>query len=296
VPGRVSNLDFSPVARAAVAPPRNQRETRASSLKMGKCRSIIQIFDSVWISNLYSQPNNLTALAINKSVSSVSLVSTVSFRRAYNRRYVSRPITGLDFSVSYRPPCRRSETPTPLLSRARLHFFHGTKLPFRRCGEEEDLAGKVPRGGRQGGLGSLRLGRRGNDHLRDGRAVRGAASQSHSGRGKVLGRSPVYSRSKPECRFVSWRSCSRLHLRSRIQIVTRGEAQHGPPSRKMRCRTPPAEAGAGSRGLKRKPESVRKQEGNRNVIAPSRFLWLEAGGWRQWESSAAGIIDLLNQR
>jgi hypothetical protein len=32
------------------------------------------------------------------------------------------------------------------------------------------------------------------------------------------------------------------------------------------------------RGLKRKPESVRKQEGNRNVITLSRFLWLEH--WR----------------
>jgi hypothetical protein len=51
----------------------------------------------------------------------------------------------------------------------------------------------------------------------DGQAARGAASpvpdgtrasQSHSGRGKVLGRSPVCLRSKPECRFVSWGSCS----------------------------------------------------------------------------------------
>ena len=36
--------------------------------------------------------------------------------------------------------------------------------------------------------------------------------------------------------------------------------------------------GPAAEGLKRKPESLRKQEGNRNVIVPSRFLWLEQCG------------------
>jgi hypothetical protein len=50
----------------------------------------------------------------------------------------------------------------------------------------------------------------------------------HGGRGKVPGRSPECLRSKPECGFVSRGSCSRLHLRSRIQRVTRGGGAAGP--------------------------------------------------------------------
>jgi hypothetical protein len=43
----------------------------------------------------------------------------------------------------------------------------------------------------------------------------------------------------------------------------------------------PIRWGRPPRGLKRKPESVRKQEGNRNVISLSRFLWLEQWRGRQ---------------
>jgi hypothetical protein len=131
------------------------------------------------------------------------------------------------------------------------HFFHGTKLPisletkvggetnrgtklpFRRSGEEENWAGKAPRGGPS----SLRLFGRGNDDVWYGQAARGAASPVPDGtrasrspwrpRQGASG-SPVCLRSKPECGFVSRESCSRLHLRSRIQMLTRGEAQHGP--------------------------------------------------------------------
>ncbi len=51
-------------------------------------------------------------------------------------------------------------------------FFHGTKLQFRHGGEEENWAGKAPRGGR----GSLRLFGRGNDDVWYGQAMRGTAS------------------------------------------------------------------------------------------------------------------------
>jgi hypothetical protein len=58
----------------------------------------------------------------------------------------------------------------------------------------------------------------------------------------------------------------------------RGSAARPPSSRKRRCRTHEVRLGPVAEGLKRKPESVRKQKGNRNVITLSRFLWLEQ--WR----------------
>jgi hypothetical protein len=101
-------------------------------------------------------------------------------------------------------------------------------------------------------------------------------------RNKVPGGSPVCLRSKPECGFVSRGSCSRVHLRSRIQMVTRGEAQHGPHPLERGAAAPHGmRLGRPPRGLKRKPESLRKQEGNKNVITLSRFLWLEQWRGRQ---------------
>ena len=48
--------------------------------------------------------------------------------------------------------------------------------------------------------------------------------------------------------------------------------------------------GRSSTGLKRKPESVRKQEGNTNVITLSRFLWLEQWRCRQrWRPRRAAL-------
>jgi hypothetical protein len=134
-------------------------------------------------------------------------------------------------------------------------FFHGTKLPIsletkggdetngrsklpsRHGGEEQVLTGRAARGGRRGGQGSLPLVGRGNDR----QAARTAASQSHNGCGKVRGRSSVCLRSNPECPFVSTGSCSRLHLRSRIQMVTHGDPRGGA------ARPRPLERGAAAR-------------------------------------------------
>src|SRR5271157_4297597 len=97
---------------------------------MGKCYPITRFLDFGVISHLYSQPNRLMGLAINKSVSWVSPVSTVSFHGAYNGRYGSWPTTGSDSSESCRSPRRRSEIHRPLHCRGRGGaFFSRNKAP-----------------------------------------------------------------------------------------------------------------------------------------------------------------------
>jgi PAS domain-containing protein len=174
-----------------------------------------------------------------KSVSWVSPVSTVSFRGAYNGRYGSWPITG--------------------------------SRPFRHGGEEEKLAGKVDREGR----GSLPLVGRGNDDVWD--------RQRREERKPIPQRPRQGARRKPGVLTIKagmWfcfkgimlatppsikdSGCDRMRGAARPQFPERGAA--APPW---------DEVAPGAEVLKRKPESVRKQESNRNVIAPSRFLWLE---------------------
>jgi len=144
----------------------------------------------------------------------------------------------------------------------------GTKLPFCHGGEEENWAGKAPRGGRRFGC----LG----------------AGMTASGRGRRR-EERQGSRPKPGV----------LTIKAGMWFCFKGIMLASPPSikdsegdpRGGAARPHPLERGAAAphgvrlgvaEGLKRKPESVRKQEGNRNVITLSRFLWLE-----QWRADSA---------
>jgi hypothetical protein len=109
--------------------------------------------------------------------------------------------------------------------------------------------------------GLLQLVGRGNDRSWDGQATRGVASQSHSGRGRVPSRSPVYLRSKPECPFVSWGLCSRLHLRLRIQDVTLGEAARPHPRERGAGAPQGMRLAPGAEGLKMKAGKFKKTGG-----------------------------------
>src|SRR5271167_3522132 len=92
------------------------------------------------------------------------------------------PVRTLGCLAAHRPNARKYADPSTAEGKA-ARFFHGTKLPisletkgggetnrgtkrpFHHGGEEENWAGKAPRGGR----GSLRLFGRGNDDVGMGR-------------------------------------------------------------------------------------------------------------------------------
>ena len=101
------------------------------------------------------------------------------------------PVRTLGCLAAHRPNARKYADPSTAEGKA-ARFFHGTKLPislgkkgggetnrgtkrpFHHGGEEENWAGKAPRGGR----GSLRLFGCGNGDVWYGQAARGAASRS----------------------------------------------------------------------------------------------------------------------
>jgi hypothetical protein len=177
-------------------------------------------------------------------------------------------------------------TPAPPLPRARLHVFSRNKLPISleakgggetkrgkkrpfRHGGEENWAGKAPRGRRRFGC------------LGAGMTASGTGRRREERQG---------SRPKPGVLTIKagmWFCFKGIMLASPPSIkdsdCTRGKAHHGPiPKQRGAAAAHGVRLGPPPRGLKRKPESVRKQEGNRNVIALSRFLWLE-----QWRADSA---------
>src|SRR5271167_1322568 len=99
------------------------------------------------------------------------------------------PVRTLGCLAAHRPNARKYADPSTAEGKA-ARFFHGTKLPisletkgggetnrgtklpFRHGGEEENWAGKAPKGRR----GSVRLFGRGNGDVWYGQAARGAAS------------------------------------------------------------------------------------------------------------------------
>src|SRR5271167_843637 len=114
------------------------------------------------------------------------------------------PVRTLASLAAHRANVQKYTGPSTAEGKA-ARFFHGTKLPisletkgggetnrgtklrFRHGGEEENWAGKAPRGGR----GSLRLFGRGNDDVGTGRGREERQADPHGGRGKVPGGSPV---------------------------------------------------------------------------------------------------------
>jgi hypothetical protein len=169
-------------------------------------------------------------------------------------------------------------------------------LPFRHDGDEETGRerllgeGEALYGFLGAGMTTFATGRRREERQARYRTVPGQADPQ-GGRGKAPGRSPECLRSKPECGFVSRGSCSRLHLRSRIQRVRRRRAH---PLERGAAAPMGCGWGRPRRGLKRKPESVRKQEGNRNVITLSRFLWPEQWGPTALPPTAAQPLGAMD--
>jgi hypothetical protein len=158
VPGRESNVDFSPLARAGAAP-RNQWATQASIPKMGKCYPITHIFDFCWIKHLYSQPKNMKALEIQKVShgSHQSPQSHFAVPTIEGMPLGPSPVWTLACLAAYRAGAQK-----PPLSRASLACFFsrnqatdlvgnkrwgvrqmGNKATVRRCGEDENLAGRL---------------------------------------------------------------------------------------------------------------------------------------------------------
>ncbi len=146
--------------------------SRTSIPKMGKCYPIAHFLDFGGISNLYSQPNRLTEQAIKK-VSHGSHQSPQSHFAVPTMEGMAlgpSPVRTLACLAAHRAAAQKYTRPSTAEGKA-ARFFRGTKLPFRHGGEEENWAGKAPRGGR----GSLRLFGRGNDDVGYGQAARGAA-------------------------------------------------------------------------------------------------------------------------
>jgi hypothetical protein len=213
--------------------------------KMGKCYEIKHFlnFRGIWLNN--PQPNSLITFEINKSVSPVSPVSTVLFRGAYNGRYGSRqPLTGTGSQSIWR--ILPPSAPMYRNSPALHHQWQGCTVFFPEQSYRSRWKEKV--GVRQMEEQSYRsatVARR----RQGGKAARGGRRR---GRGSLLwlvgAEQPPWDR---QAALFSTRS----------------------PEGWSRER----------RRLKRKPESVRKQEDNRNVIAPSRFHRLEeCGRWQRF--------------
>src|SRR5271157_4555772 len=160
---------------------------------MGKCYPIIRFLDLGGISHLYSQPNRLMARAIKK-VSHGSHQSHQSHFAVPTMEGMAlgpSPVRTLASLAAHHADPQKYTGPSTAEGKA-ARFFHGTKPPisletkgggetkrgtklgFRHGGEEENWAGKAPRGGR----GSLRLFGRGNDDVWYGQGERGAASRS----------------------------------------------------------------------------------------------------------------------
>ena len=139
---------------------------------MGKCYRVTHFLDFTGISHLYPQPNRLMARAIKK-VSHGSHQSPQSHFAVPTMEGMALgplPVRSLSsLTAHHADPQKYTGSSTAKGKAAR--FFHGTKLPFRHGGEEENWAGKAPGGGR----GSLRLFGRGNDDVWYGQAARGAA-------------------------------------------------------------------------------------------------------------------------
>jgi hypothetical protein len=170
------------------------------------------------------------------------------------------PVRTLGCLAAHRTNARKYADPSTAEGKAAC-FFHGTKLlisletkgggetnggtkiPFRHGGKEENWAGKAPRGGlldREALYGWLGAGM---TTLGTGRRREERQANPKGARPK-----PGVLTIKPGMSFCFMGSCSRLHLRLRIQDVTREEAQHDPIPRKRRRCTPRDAVGAGGRG------------------------------------------------
>jgi hypothetical protein len=154
------------------------------------------------------------------------------------------PVRTLASLAAHRADAQKYTGPSTAEGKA-VRFFHGTKRPFRHGGEEENWAGKAPRGRR----GSLLLFGRGNDDVWYGQAARGAASRS--ARRPRQGARPRPG--VPTIKAGMWFCFKGIVLATPPSIKDsegdpRGSAARPPSPRKRRCRTPWGAAGAGRRG------------------------------------------------
>src|SRR5271157_5807979 len=99
--------------------------------------------------------------------SPVRTLASLAAHRADAQKYTG-PSTGEGKAARF---FHGTKLPISLETKGRGETNRRTKLPFRHGGEEENWAGKAPKGGQ----GSLRLFGRGNDDVWYGQAVRGAA-------------------------------------------------------------------------------------------------------------------------
>jgi len=100
--------------------------------------------------------------------SPVRTLASLAAHRADAQKYTG-PSTGEGKAARF---FHGTKLPISLETKGEGETNRGTKLRFRHGGEEENWAGKAPKGGQ----GSLRLFGRGNDDVWYGQGARGAAS------------------------------------------------------------------------------------------------------------------------